>query len=81
MAFSPDGQRLVSGSSDASVRLWDVESGQELLSLPGVVHGVEHVAFSQDGRRIAASTGDRVQFWEAAPTQQEADRRSVEDRP
>ncbi len=34
VAFHPDGQQLVSISSDDTVRLWDVVSGEELVSLP-----------------------------------------------
>lgn len=34
LAFSPDGTRLFSGSSDNTVRLWDVELGEEITTLP-----------------------------------------------
>jgi WD40 repeat protein len=76
LTFSPErpgisgrnpGQRLVSASRDGTVRLWDVESGQVLLSLPGVAGPVLSVAFSTDGRRIAAVDTD-VLVWEAMPS-------------
>ena len=35
VAFSPDGTRIVSGGSDGTVRLWDVERGSEIAALQG----------------------------------------------
>ena len=35
MAFSPDGQRIVTGSGDQTAKVWDAASGKELLTLKG----------------------------------------------
>ena len=35
VAFSPDGNRIVSGSRDESVKVWDAVSGAEVTTLSG----------------------------------------------
>lgn len=59
-AFSPDGQRLVSGSIDMTVRLWDVLTGGEFLLSCGHDDAVTSVVFSPDGRRIVTGSNDRT---------------------
>jgi WD40 repeat protein len=72
LAYSPDGARLATTALDLTggkgrVKLWDAESGTELLSLPGQFS----VAFSPDGRRLAAAAAGAitepgaVQVWDA----------------
>lgn len=58
IAFSPDGKRIVSGGGAPErrdVRIWDVEHGRELATLDLFELGVFGLAFSQDGRWLAAS--------------------------
>ncbi len=57
-AFSPDGRRALSGSYDRSVRLWDVETGKELLKLADFPAPVMAVAFLPDGQMCVASCSD-----------------------
>ncbi|KAF8626013.1 hypothetical protein AX14_011523 [Amanita brunnescens Koide BX004] len=56
--FSPDGSRIVSGSSDKSVRVWHASTGAELGVLNGHTHWVYSVAFSPDGTRIVSGSHD-----------------------
>ncbi len=67
MAFSPDGQRLASGSEDTTVKIWDSATGKELFSLKGHANEVFSVAFSPDGQRLASGSWDKtVKIWDSA---------------
>lgn len=54
VAYSPGGNRIVSGSRDRTVRIWDVRTGKELLKLEGHKGPVGGVAWSPAGNRIAS---------------------------
>jgi hypothetical protein len=65
-AFSPDGNRLASGSIDKKVKIWETTSGNELLTLKGHSCIVLSLAFSPDGKRLAmASVDEKVKIWDA----------------
>ncbi|MBM3740313.1 MAG: hypothetical protein FJW39_31550, partial [Acidobacteria bacterium] len=51
VAWSPDGQRALSGSADNTVRLWEVETGRCERVLEGHTDSVWSVAWSPDGQR------------------------------
>jgi serine/threonine protein kinase len=80
LAYSPDGKRLASASGTwddtkstyvaGEVKLWDAQTGQELLSLKHM-SGVLSVAFSSDGKRLASSSFDKtVKVWDAQTGQE-----------
>jgi WD40 repeat protein len=70
VAFSPDGKRLASGSALArgEVKVWDAQTGQELLSRKGAGG---KVAYSPDGKRLASAARDNtVKVWDAQTGQE-----------
>jgi len=66
VAFNNDGSRLVSGGEDRTVRVWDIRSGAEAITLHGHGGAVWSASFSPDGRKIISSSYDRtVRVWDS----------------
>jgi WD40 repeat protein len=71
VAFSPDGQRVLTGSWDKTARLWDASTGKEIRRFEGHSESVESVAFSRDGKWVVTGSGDKTaRLWEV-PTGKE----------
>ena len=63
--FSPDGLRIVSASSDNTLRLWDGQSGESLATLEGHADLVQSAQFSPDGLRIVSASSDNtLRLWD-----------------
>lgn len=62
--FARNGRHIASGSGDKSVRVWDLDAGQQVLLLV-IEDGVTTVAISPDGRLVAAGSLDKsVRVWD-----------------
>ncbi|OQY43912.1 MAG: hypothetical protein B6247_30995 [Candidatus Parabeggiatoa sp. nov. 2] len=60
VAFSPNGKTVLSGSSDKTLKLWDVQSGRLIRTFEGHSDGVEAVAFSPDGKTALSGSWDET---------------------
>jgi WD40 repeat protein len=63
VAFSPDGQCIISGSDDSLVKVWSVSARVEVASLDEYMHIVYSVAFSPDGQHIVFVSADKLKVW------------------
>ncbi|MFM9265156.1 serine/threonine-protein kinase [Tychonema sp. BBK16] len=64
VAFSPNGEVIVSASDDKTIKLWRVQDAQEITTLTGHKNSVHTVAFSPDGEIIASSSHDKtIKLW------------------
>jgi WD40 repeat protein len=70
VAFSPDGARVLSGSGDHTIKLWDAATGALVRSFAGHSSWVSSVAFSPDGARVLSGSADgTVGIWNLATGQ------------
>ncbi|MCA9419914.1 MAG: WD40 repeat domain-containing protein [Nitrospira sp.] len=67
VSFSPDGKKLVSASSDYSVRIWNVPTLKLQTLIRDHQDDVEMASFSPDGKFIATCSRDRyVRIFDAS---------------
>ena len=69
VAFTPDGKTLASASEDGTLQLWHVPTAQKLFTL-AKINGLRQIAFSADGRFLAAAVSvghepAEVLLWDA----------------
>lgn len=66
-AFSPDGDRIITGSDDGTAKIWDSQSGDLLQTLPKQGSEVFTAAFSPDGGHVVTGGSDGVaKVWDLA---------------
>jgi WD40 repeat protein len=67
VVFSPDDARVLSGSADRTVKLWDAATGRLIRNFIGHSGEIRSVAISPDGARILSGSDDKLlKLWDAA---------------
>jgi WD40 repeat protein len=66
VALSADAKTLVSGSTDRTIKVWNLSTGQVLRTLTGHFKSVESVVLSADAKTlISGSTDSNIKVWRA----------------
>jgi WD40 repeat protein/serine/threonine protein kinase len=65
LAFSPGGKRLATVSHDGTCKIWNPDKWKEIRALPGNGKLFSSVAWSRDGKLLAAAGEDEVIVWNA----------------
>jgi WD40 repeat protein len=64
LSFTPDGAKLVSGSFDKTIKLWQLDTGKVLYTLGDRLKGVFALAVSPDGNFLASGSWDeKIELW------------------
>ncbi|HDN64784.1 MAG TPA: WD40 repeat domain-containing protein, partial [Methanosarcinales archaeon] len=62
---TPDGRYAISGSSDNTLKVWDIKSGKEMQTLAGHTGWVYAVAVTPDGSyAISGSSDNTLKVWD-----------------
>ncbi len=64
VSFSPDGRKIASGSSDKTIKIWDIKTGRVRRTLTGHTDEISSISYSPDGKKIASSSHDNtIKLW------------------
>jgi WD40 repeat protein len=67
VSFHPDGDRVAVGCADGTIKIWDLNTGEVVQTLPGHERYVFSVAFSSHPQRLASASADRtIRVWDLA---------------
>jgi len=69
--YSPDGQQIATIGQDGTAKIWNAETGAEIMSIPGTTEpgdalGTQRLAYSPDGTQLVTGDREEVKLWDAA---------------
>jgi WD40 repeat protein len=65
LVITPDDSKFISGSSDSTIKIWDLATGKELRTLTGHSKGVNTLAITPDGSKLVSGSCDStIKIWD-----------------
>ncbi len=72
VSYNKEGNLIVSSSTDRSLKVWNVESGECIKTLKGHTNKVNSAVFSSDGRFILSASSDKtIRVWNTESGEEE----------
>lgn len=60
-----DGKQIVSGSTDSTIKIWDIETGKNINTLIGHHSSIRAIAITPDGKNIVSASQDTtLKVWD-----------------
>ncbi|HEY9702252.1 MAG TPA: hypothetical protein V6C58_07385, partial [Allocoleopsis sp.] len=67
ITVTPDGKKVISGSADNTLKVWELATGKELRTLTGYSNGVNSVCVTPDGQQVISGSADNtLKVWDLA---------------
>ena len=71
LTYTPDGQRLITGSDDYTIKIWNNLTGERLLTLTGHTSAIRSLAVKSDGSTLVSASDDQtIKLWNLGIGQQ-----------
>ncbi|MFM6270768.1 MAG: WD40 repeat domain-containing protein, partial [Dolichospermum sp.] len=65
LVITPDDSKFISGSSDSTIKIWDLATGKELQTLTGHSRKVNTLAITPDGSKLVSGSDDStIKIWD-----------------